>query len=167
MQVGSTKCPYKEVCECPGDESELGSYENRKGFIREEEGVLCLDWDIVIPFEEVSKLRVPEGRHLTDAVAAAGKMDEAVKRYNRSEKRQAAQKRYEDKPKAKASKRGYYQTEKFKLSVQKYYYSDKGQESHLKRRKLVSDFGKAASWLKDNPGKTYEDFLKETEQDVA
>ena len=163
MEAEPTKCPYRPLCQCPGDDPERGEWEPSLGFKRVPEGIFCLDWDKVITLETMSKVKTaePEGRHIADATSAADKIDEARKKWNRSPKRRAAQRRYRDTTEGQATADKFSNSEKFKLSAQKYYYSSKGQEAHQKRRSIVSDFRAAAAWLKDNPGKTFEDYLKE------
>lgn len=157
MEGEPTKCPYQAICKCPGGED----WEPVKGFIREEEGVHCLDWNKSIPFSDIPQLRTPGGRHISDAVEAADKLDKAIRKYNRSIKRRNAQRRYEESDKGKATTQRQRGSEKFKLSQQKYYHSEKGQVAHKKRREVVRDFRAAERWLKDHPGMTYEDYLKE------
>lgn len=161
MEGGLTKCPYRGICKCPGDKLDRGEWEPSLGFKRVENGILCLDWDVVLPLEESPLFREPEGRHIVDAVVAADKIDEARRRWSKSPKRREAQKRYLHKPQGQATVDKYQNSEKFKLALQKYRLSSKGQKAHQKSRKLVKDFRKAARWLKNNPGKTYEDYLKE------
>lgn len=161
MQEELTECPYREVCEeCPGDDDNK-EWVPLLGFRKTEEGILCLDWNKVIPTEDASQVKTSEARHIVDAVIAADKLDEARRRWSRTVKRKEAQKRYEEKDKGQATIKRYQDSEKFKLSLQKYYFSKKGQEAHQKRERLVKDFRKVAKWLKNNPGKTYEDYLEE------
>ena len=157
MQGEPTGCPYREICECLGGEE----YEPIKGCILGEGGVVCLDWDIVIPLEDIPRVRIPEGRHITDAVESADKIDQAQKKYNRSPKRRAAQRRYEGKEKGQEALGKYQDTEKFRLAQQKYYYTDKGQEAHQRRRGTLKDFRRIQRWLQEHPGKTYEDYTRE------
>ena len=157
MEGEPTKCPYLEICECPGSKD----WEPIKGFIREEEGVLCLDFNKTIPFSDIPQLRTPGGRHEQDAVAAADKLDRAIKKYNKSIKRREAQRRYEESEKGKATIQRQRESEKFRLAQQKYYLSRKGQEAHKRRGVVVGDFRKAEKWLRGHPGSTYEDYLKE------
>lgn len=161
MREELIECPYREVCKgCPGDDDNK-EWKPLLGFKKTEEGILCLDWKIVISLEDASQLKTSEGKHIVDSVIAADKLDAARRRWSKTPKRKEAQRRYEEKEKGQATIKKYQQTEKFKLSVQKYYFSKKGQDAHLKRRKLVKDFRQAAKWLKEHPGKTYEDYLKE------
>jgi len=155
-----TRCPYREICKCPGYDKDEGDWEPVEGFIRTKEGVLCLDWDIVIPLGDIPRVKIPEGRHITDAIEAADKIDAATRKYNKSPKRREAQRKYEAKKKGQAAIEKYQDSEKFKLGLQKYYFSSKGQEAHQRRGVVLKDYRKAAKWLADNPGKTYEDFLK-------
>jgi len=154
-----TQCPYKSICECPGYDKDEGDWIPIDGFIRKEEGVLCLDWNILIPFEDIPRIRIPEGRHIADSATAADKIDEARRRWNRSEKRKEAQRRYMDSGKGKLIWKKFTETEKFKLALQKYHLSEKGQAALQRRADKVKDFRLAASWLEEHPGMTYEDYL--------
>jgi len=157
-----TKCPYRAICQqCPGNELGRGEWKPLLGFKRVSEGILCLDWNKVIPLEESPLFREPEGRHLADAVVAADRLDAATRRYNKSPKRKKAQKKYGETDKGKVTAEKYQDTEKFHLALQKYYLSKKGQQAYQKRGTIVKDFRKATKWLKGHPGMTYEDYLKE------
>lgn len=161
-----SSCPYRKLCpHCPGDDLERGEWESSLGFQEVPEGILCLDWDIVIPQEKAVSLKKlsPEPKHIVDSVEAANKLDASQRKYNKTPKLRAAQKRYKETPKGKAAQQKYTQSEKFKLACQKYYCSDKGQVSYLGRRQLVKDFRGLARWLKNNPGKTFDDWSKEQE----
>lgn len=162
MEGEPTKCPYLEICKCPGGKD----WEPIKGFIREKEGVLCLDWGKTIPFSDIPQLRTPGGRHISDAVVAADKIDAAIRKYNKSIKRRNAQRRFEGTEGGKATIEKYQDSEKFKLSQQKYYHSKKGQKAHKKRRAVVKDFRDAEKWLKEHPGSSYKDYLKEQQNDT-
>lgn len=154
-----TRCPYRSVCQCPGDKLGKGEWIPSLGFKRVEEGILCLDWDIVIPLEESPLFREPEGRHIVDAATAADSLDASTRKYNKSPKRREAQRRFRLTARGQAVVDKYQDSEKFKLSQQKYYLSDKGQKAHLRRREQLKDFRKVAKWLEEHPGKTYEDYL--------
>ena len=153
-----TRCPYRDVCECPGYDKDDGEWIPVEGFILQDDGILCLDWDIVLPRSKISKLNTPEGRHESDAAASADKLDNATKKYNKSENRKRAQERYAASPRGQAATQRFAQTEKAKLIVQKYQQTPKGQASLLARRGLVKDFRKVAKWLRDNPGKSPADY---------
>ena len=154
------KCPYRELCQCPGYEKGEEDWIPIDGFILTKEGILCIDWNLLLPLEKIAFLRTTEGRHIADAITSADKLDAAMRKYNRSPKRRAAQIRYEQKDKGKETARKFRETEKFRLSQQKYYYSQKGQAAHIKRRGIVRDFREADKWLKDNPGMTFDDFME-------
>jgi len=158
-----TKCPYRTLCQCPGDDPERGEWEPSLGFKRVPEGIFCLDWDKVITLEVMSQVKTveSEGKHLANAVEAADKIDEARRKWNRSPKRRSVQKRYENTPGGQAARKKFAVSEKFKLSAQKYYYSQKGKEAHQKRKTVIQDFRVATKWIADNPGKTFDDYLKE------
>ena len=166
MDSEPTKCPYRTLCQCPGDDPERGEWEPSLGFKRIPEGIFCLDWDKIIPLETMSQVKTaePEGRHLADAVEAANRIDEARRKWNRSPKRRVVQKRYKDTPGGQATLERYQDSEKFQLAAQKYYYSTKGQEAHQRRKGILQDFRAASEWLKENPGRTFEDYLKEQEK---
>jgi len=164
VQGEPTSCPYRSICShCPGDDLNQGEWESSLGHKRVTEGILCLDWDVVIPHEVTSTIRdaAPEGRHIVDAVTAADKVDEAQRKYNKSPKFKAALKRYRSTDKGQAANRRFAQSEKSKLVNQRYRFSEKGRSAHETRSKLVKDFRAVARWLKDNPGKTMDDYLKE------
>ena len=156
MQGEPIECPYKEVCKCPGGEAWLPI----KGCILAENGVHCLDWDVTILLENIPSIRTPEGRSRR-TIEAADKLDQAAKKYNKSTKRREAQKRYEGKDKGRITREKHQDSEKFRLSQQKYYYSDKGQEAHERRNEILRDFRQVEKWLREHPGKTYEDYIKE------
>lgn len=158
-------CPYLEICksDCPGFHPDRGPWVPVKGFIRKEEGVLCLDWNVLVPFSSFDELRTPEGRHIADAVEAADKIDQSRRRWGRSPKRKEAQRKYLGSDKGKATTERFQSSEKFRLAQQKYYHSRKGQEAHKKNRQRVQSFREAERWLKSHPGKTFEDFFRSKE----
>lgn len=154
------ECPYRRACSgCPGDDPERGLWEPSLGFRLLEDGILCLDWDKKIPTADLPKVKLGEGRHITDYIAASERLDEAKKRYAKSDKGREARERYQNSEAGRAARAKFQQTEKHALALKKYYYSDKGQRAHAKRRVVVQDFRAAKNWLKDNPGKTYQDYL--------
>jgi len=155
-------CPYRRACEqCPGDDPKRGPWEPSLGFKAVDGGVICLDWDKLIPNEDIPKVKRGEGRHVTDYVAASERLDEAKRRYSKSPKGREAQRRWAKSTAGIEAKKRYQQTEKHALSLKKYYYSKKGQQAHARRQEVVSDFRAARKWLKENPGKTYEDYVNE------
>ena len=160
-----SKCPYLEICksDCPGFHPDEEPWIPIKGFIRKEEGVLCLDWNRLVPFSSFDELRTPEGRHVADAIEAADKIDQSRRRWSKSPGRRKAQRRYEDSDKGKVTAKKHQESEKFKLSAQKYYYSPKGQAAHKKRRDIVKELREAEKWLEAHPGGTFEGYLKEQE----
>lgn len=156
------ECPYRRACEeCPGDDPERGLWEPSLGFQLQEDGILCLDWGKKIPNADLPKIKLGEGRHITDYIAASERLDEAKRRYAKSEKGREAHQRYLESDAGKAAKEKYQQSEKHALALQKYYHSDKGKRAHAKRQDIVHDFREAKKWLRDNPGKTYQDWLSE------
>ena len=158
-----SKCPYLEICksDCPGLHPDKESWTPVKGFIRKEDGVLCLDWNVLVPFSSFDELRTPEGRHIADSIEAADKIDRSRRKWSRSPKRKKAQRKYLDTDKGQATVDRFQNTEKFKLARQKYYHSEKGQKAHKKRRDTVKGFREAEKWLKEHPGKTFNDFFRE------
>lgn len=87
--------------------------------------------------------------------------EKAKKKYFSSEKGKEALKKYSQTEKGKEARKKYCNSEKFKLAERKYYYSDKGKASFDKVAKKNSLFKEATEWLKDHPGSTFDDFLKE------
>lgn len=152
-----SQCPYrKNACKsCPGDEEGEKPWEPIEGFSLQDDGILCLDWDILLPLTSL-----PEGRH-TSGLDSADKIDDAHRRYNRTPKRRVVQRKYESTEKGKKTVDKYHKTDKFRSSIQKYQYSKKGQEAKRKREEEEEKLKKALLWLKSNPGKTFSDYLRE------
>ena len=89
----------------------------------------------------------------------ADKIDSSTKKYRQSNKGKDAQKRYLTSEKGTAAREAYAKSEKGLAAQLRYRLSKKGQEALKEsqtRRKL---FTKAANWLKENPGKSLEDYL--------
>ena len=65
----------------------------------------------------------------------------------------------------------YAKTEKGQLSQRAYRLSEKGRENSIERRKNRQDqdreFKEAALWIENHPGKTYVDYLKETQEEAS
>jgi len=146
------------ICECPGGED----YEPVKGTINLEEGVRCLDFDKLIPYDKAFVPRkLPGGRHVTDVMESMEKLDEANRRYQKSPKGKEAQRRYLESEKGQESVENYQNSPKFQLSRQKYLESQKGKEAIEKGKDRKKDWRKAARWLSEHPDKTLEDYFKE------
>ena len=163
MTEGS-RCPYRSICPqeyCPGDSLEGEYFPTDSGFRLTEEGILCVYWDVLIPKDRLSTLRIPEGRH-TAGLDTADKIDATRRKYGRSFKRREAQRRYENTEGGKKTTEKHLKSEKAKLSRQKYYYTEKGQDAHSKSKLTKKLFRGAAKWLSEHPGKTLDDYLKET-----
>jgi len=49
------RCPYRSRCpyQCPGDSYDpfYHEWEPVEGFVELREGILCMDWDVVVPKE--------------------------------------------------------------------------------------------------------------------
>ena len=87
-------------------------------------------------------------------------------KYAHSDRGQEKQKDWRDTEQGRQSIQDYDKSPKGKLAKRKYYYGPKGQAAHKRHKNKVTGFKTIEKWLKDNPGKTIEDFLKET-QDIA
>jgi len=160
----SERCPYRDVCPvpCPGDALGRGEWESSLGFKEVEEGILCLDWDIVIPHLRLKEVKKREPRLPTTYDPNAEERIAAARRkYSRSEARKATQNRYEATEKGRATLHRHQQSEKWKLTQQKYYFSEKGQLAHKRQSDLNKEIRIAARWLKENPDKTMKDYLEE------
>ena len=86
--------------------------------------------------------------------------EKAKKRYFGSEKGKEALKKYSQTEKGREARQRYCKTDKFKLAERKYYYSKKGEASFEKVKKKNQLYREAAAWLKENPGKVFDDFLR-------
>jgi len=90
---------------------------------------------------------------------SADKITKAGRKYRKSKKGKFSSKKYWKSESGKLTRKRYSQSEKSKLTQRRYYYSKKGQEG-VKRRAEARIAAKAAeNWLKENPGKTFEDYL--------
>lgn len=162
MSEGSGKCSYREVCPlefCPGDTLEE-EYEPDEGNFRLlEKGILCTEWEVLIPKSELKHFRRSEGRP-SMSIDAADKIDASRRKYSRSDKRKEAQDRYEESDKGQSTLIRYNQSEKARLIRQKYYYTGKGQLRHKEDNERKKQMRIIAKFLQDNPGKTVEDYLK-------
>lgn len=87
--------------------------------------------------------------------------EKAKKKYFASEKGKDALKKYSQTEKGKEARKKYCESEKFKLAERKYYYSEKGKASFDKVAKKNNLYKEAQKWLRRNPGKVFDDFLKE------
>ncbi len=159
MSEDQIKCPYRRVCPncCPGDDDgdgkgkgDNGNWLPILGFILREEGMLCLDWEILIDKQALPK-GLEEGQILRRSPL------DALKEI----KRLAAQNRYEKSEKGKRTWDKHIKGVKFKLSQQKYYYSDKGQIAHKRAYEEKRQVKRLADWLKNNPGKGIKEFETE------
>jgi len=91
------------------------------------------------------------------------KTPEAQILYSQSEKGKAQQEAWRHSQEGLERLRRYDQSPKGKLAKRKYYYGPKGQAAHKRHKTKVAGFKSLEKWLKDNPGKTLQDFLKETQ----
>jgi hypothetical protein len=154
-------CRFQEagICkDCPGGEG----YEPKKGTVNLEDGVLCLDFNRLIPYDLAFVPRkLPGGRHVVDVIQSMEKLDNSRRKYQKSEKGKATQKKYQESERGQKSQEEYQNSPKFKLSRQKYLESQKGKQAIEKSKERKRDWRKAAKWLEDNPDKTLEDYFKE------
>lgn len=112
------------------------------GYFPESDEFKCLDCDKPYnPSEDLAKesrqrfWASPRGREIQAIYSRTGKGIEAHRRHQKSVKG--------------------------KLTLRRYYYSDKGQEAHQRHQDKVKLFKVIDNWLKENPGKTMQDYLKE------
>ena len=85
--------------------------------------------------------------------------------YSQSDKGKAKQEEWRNTEEGQQHIRDYMRSTKGKLALRKYYYGPKGQEAHKRHKIKVTGFKAIEKWLKDNPGKTVEDFLKENQSE--
>ena len=130
-----------------------------EGFRSTPDGVLCIDWDVVVPYQSVL---TTEGRHLSGP-DAADKIEEAYRKYITSPKGREARRRYRE-GKGRLVDEAYQKSEKGRLTAQKYRFSDKGQAVFQDFKDRGRTFRQARKWLLNNPDKAFEDYLKITHQ---
>jgi hypothetical protein len=94
-------------------------------------------------------------------IDAYDKIERAKKKYNSSEKGKAAINRYFSSEKGKEARKRYLNSEKGREALLRYYNSEKAKTARERRQALLKLFRRADKYLKENPGKTIEDFLKE------
>lgn len=157
-------CQYQgeDICECPGGPD----FEPKKGVIPEENGLRCLDFNKLIPFpHSLAHRKLPGGRQVVDAVESVERLEKAQKKYRKSDKGKDTRKRYRDSVKGKKSAERHQKSPKFKLARQKYQETAKGQKSLEDQNVRKKLWRKAAKWMQDNPGKTFDDYMKEVENE--
>jgi len=88
---------------------------------------------------------------------------ENQKKYDQSIKGKSSKKRYALSQKGKDNQKRYSKTGKARSALRKYYNSEKGQEGVKTRAETIQEFKKIQIWLRTNPGKTVEDYLKENQ----
>jgi hypothetical protein len=136
-------CPYRGLCDqaCPGDDDEEGLWRPVDGFVLEEYGVHCEDWNWVIPMRRILKAL---GQKLQSEELTVEKISSVL-----GEAKRQAQKRYADKPKGKATQ-------------QKYYNGDSNKQRLALERTAARVYKEYTAWviLSENSGKSMEDFLK-------
>lgn len=151
------KCPYRKVCEfaCPGDEDGEELWVPMAGFMLQEDGVYCIDWEVLIPSEK-AKTVVVEMRDPNTVNKSRESQRAAQKKYFKTEKGRAARKRHAE-------------TGKPAIANQKYYYSTKGELGRLRRRAEEELFKAYKIWMKkpENAGKSIDDFVAEQIQHNA
>ena len=153
-------CPYRDICPkcCPGDDKDDGPWLPVDGFRLVEEGLLCIDWNIIL---SQSKELLPEGTHLMGTLDGADRLE--LPKGPEDQARKTAQKKYEQSEKGRLTRARSNRSTGAQLSRQKYYYSEKGQAKFGEVRQTQSFYRKVAKWLKqpENIGKTMEDYIKE------
>ena len=149
------------ICKCPGGEN----FEPVEGTINLENGVRCLDFDKLIPYDVAFVPRkLPGGRHVTDVMQSMEKLDKARRKYQKSEKGKITRQKYSDSEKGQKVLEDYLKSPKFKLSRQKYLEGQKGKEAVERTKERKRDWRKAAKWMLEHPGKTIEDYYKEASE---
>ena len=83
--------------------------------------------------------------------------------YSHSERGKAKQEEWRNTEEGKKRIRDYDRSPKGKLAKRKYYYGPKGQEAHKRHKVKINRFKNLKKWLENNPGKTIQDFIKETQ----
>lgn len=86
---------------------------------------------------------------------------EARRKYWASQKGRKVQANYGLSEKGVKAHKRHQKTVKGQLTLRRYYYSDKGQEAHQRHQNRVKLYKAIDNWLKENPGKTIQDYLKE------
>ena len=156
------KCPYREVCaKCPGDTDGEDPWIPIKGFKQELHGIFCIDWDKLIGLDDLVAIMQSEGRNTSDLTNDLDKFN-AWNSWRTSPERKEAQKAYEASDKGKATWLRYQNSPKFKMALQRYHYSEKGQKQYHARQERIRVVKDAEKWMEAHPGKTMEDFFKET-----
>lgn len=87
------------------------------------------------------------------------KIEEASKRYWKSEKGKTVKQKYFQSEKGQTAQKKYLQSEKGKAAVLRYFLSEKGQSIRTRQKAVSSLLIQYNKFLKDNPEKTMEDFL--------
>ena len=147
---------------CPGGPD----FEPMKGVIPLDNGLRCLDFDVLIQYSlAFPQRKLPGGRHVTNVMESMGKLDKARRKYRGSEKGKEAQNKWKGSKKGKKSTRKFQDSPRFKLSRQKYEESQKGQEALQEQKDRKKFWRKAQKWLQKHPGKTLEDYTKEVGND--
>ncbi len=93
------------------------------------------------------------------------KTPEAQVLYSHSDKGKEKQEDWRNTKEGRQHLRDYIQSPKGKLAQRKYYYGPKGQAAHKRHKTKVTGFKEIEKWLKNNPSKTIEDFLKENQNE--
>lgn len=88
-------------------------------------------------------------------------LDKAKQRYFKSKKGRKAQRRYHQSEAGKTASRRYFSSEKGKMVQLRYALSPKGQLVQECKRRDRTLARALSRYLKEHPGKTVEDFLKE------
>ena len=159
-------CPYSVVCkdECPGGED----FEPEKGVLAQDNGIKCLDFDILLTYDLAFKPRkLPGPRHLPDIIERMDKVDASAKKYAQSPKGKAAQRKWYESEKGQKSVKKHQETVTFKLTQLKYRESKKGKDTVENRKKMAKMWRKINRWLRNNPSKSYEDYFKEHSDEKA
>lgn len=87
-------------------------------------------------------------------------VEEAQKRYLRTEKGKSAKKRYDQSNQGKDARKRYLESEKGKAALLRYYLSEKAQNQREQRKALMKLFRKLDTFLQENPDKSMDEFFE-------
>ena len=81
-------------------------------------------------------------------------------RYAKTEKGKETQRKYIESDKGKAALDKYSKSTRHRVAAQKYRESPQGQEKIEEQKRKKAELKRIETYLKDNPGKTIEDYYK-------
>lgn len=87
-------------------------------------------------------------------------VEEAQKRYLKTEKGKSAKKRYDQSEQGKSARKRYLESEKGQEALLRYYLSEKAQSQREQRKALMKLFRQLDNFTQDNPNKSMEEFFE-------